>query len=361
MAAPSKSNRREFMQGQAAARALLDLTEAIEGSPVAGGSAGRDGYLLRITRRAMACEFEVLLSAGRFAEGTAAALEALDLVEALEAQLTVYRDNSEVSRLNAAACEGEVSVAANLFELLTRASQLWSDTHGAFDVTAGPLVKAWGFFHRQASVPSPAQLQTALTCVGSQHLVLDAAAQQVRFARPGMELNLGAIGKGYALDRAARLLEERGVDHCLLHGGQSSVLARGNRSLDEADGWPIAVRDPMRPQRRLAMIRLRNAALGTSGSGVQFLRYNGRRLGHILDPRTGWPADGALSATVMAPSAADADALATAFYCQGPEFAADFCRQHPGVASLLVVPAKDRDGVAVCTAGFADDQVEFLS
>lgn len=362
MAPSSKSNRREFLQGRAVGRALLDLTDAVAGpAATASPTAGRDGYLLQIARRAMACEFEVLLSAGRFPQGTQAAIEALDLVESLEAQLTVYRDSSEVSLMNARAFERDVRVEPGLFGLLCRAVELWQETGGAFDVTAGPLVKAWGFFQRQGAVPSADDLRAALARVGSSHLTLEPTARTVRYAQPGMEINLGAIGKGFALDRAADHLAAQGVDQFLLHGGQSSVLARGSQSLDEPNaGWPIGVRDPLRPQRRIALIALRNAALGTSGSGVQFFRHEGRRLGHVLDPRTGWPAEGVLSATVMAPSAADADALATALYCQGPDFAAEYCQRRPGVASLLVIPARHRDGIEVRLAGFADGQVKLL-
>lgn len=364
MAASSKSNRREFLQGRAAGRALLDLTDALPGPPTdesPDAPAGNDGYLLRISRRAMACEFEVLLSAGRFRDGTSAAILALDLVETLEDQLTVYRDTSEVARLNAGAYDRPQVVTVNLFELLTCARDLWQATGGAFDVTAGPLVKAWGFFQRQGAVPSAEDLQAALARVGSRHLLLESPTREVHFALPGMEINLGAIGKGYALDRATELLKAHQIDAFLLHGGQSSVLACGSQSLGASKlGWPVGVRDPLRPQRRLAIITLVDAALGTSGSGVQFVRHDGRRLGHVLDPRTGWPAEGVLSATVMAPSAATADALATAFYCRGPDFAAEYCAAHPGVAALLVVPAQNRDGVEIRVAGFREGQVEFV-
>lgn len=367
MTTPSKSSRREFLQGRAAGRAVLDLAEAFgaDASPKdpqapgpPGGATpagGADGYLLRIGRRAMACEFEVLLQAGEFDDGSAAAMAALDLVDELEAQLSIYRPDSEVSRLNARAALEPVSVEPGLFALLSRAVQLWRQTDGAFDVTAGPLVKAWGFFQRQAALPAPETLAAAQACTGSQHLQLDATARRVRFGVAGMEINLGAIGKGYALDRAASLLASRGVSRCLLHGGQSSVLARCSAA-DER-GWPIGIRDPLRPERRLAQIQLFNSALGTSGAGVQFFQHQGRRLGHLIDPRTGWPAEGVLSATALSPSAADADALATAFYCQGPQWSAAYCQAHPGVAALLVVPAADGTDVAVMHAGFAPGQL----
>src|SRR5262245_56683685 len=160
------------------------------------------------------------------------AVEALDLVDALENQLTVYRETSEVIYVNGRAAEDPVVVEEGLFRLLQRAVALSEDTGGAFDITAGRLSKVWGFFRRQGSMPSADDVAAALTTVGTRHLQLDAAAQSVRFLQPGLELNLGAIGKGYALDRAADALFAGGVRDFLIHGGNSSVLARGQRISD---------------------------------------------------------------------------------------------------------------------------------
>jgi thiamine biosynthesis lipoprotein len=142
----------------------------------------------------------------------------------------------------------------------------------------------------------------------------------VRFLRPGVEINPGAIGKGWAIDRAVESLAAAGVASVLVHGGQSSVRARGTQgpAVEGRHGWRVGLRHPLRPGRRLATITLDDRALGTSGSGTQFFIDRGRRVGHILDPRTGLPAEGVISATVLAESAADADALATALYVLGP-------------------------------------------
>ena len=162
---------------------------------------------------------------------------------------------------------------------------------------------------------------------------------QLRFLQAGIEINLGSIGKGYALDRAGELLAECGVDDYLLHGGNSSVLARGAHAELGADGgWSVGVRDPLHPARRLGQLRVRDRALATSGSGTQFFVHHGKRYGHMLDPRTGQPAEGVLSATVLAPTAAEADALSTAFYVMGPEQTAAYCDQHPEIAALMFCP-----------------------
>jgi thiamine biosynthesis lipoprotein len=255
-------------------------------------------------------------------------------VDRLEAQMTVYCDDSELAALNRAAFHRPVADEPRLFELFERAQRLSRETGGAFDITASPLVRCWGFFHRKGCVPSEAELAEARSRVGFEHLELDEANWTVRFRRPGMEINLGSIGKGYAVDRAAAVLKNCGLDNFLLHGGQSSVLACGNRSGEV--GWGVGIRNPLFPRRRLAMVRLRDGALGTSGSGEQFFRSQGRRYGHILDPRTGRPAEGILSVTVTAPTAAEADALATAFFVLGVEKTREYCDNHPGIGAILI-------------------------
>lgn len=308
----------------------------------------------------MACEFEVLLNAKQYAHGTETAMAALDLVDSLEAQLTVYRHDSEVSQLNSSAHAHPVEVEPRLFGLLERAAEIHRETSGAYDVTSGPLSKIWGFYRREGRVPSDVEIQQALAQVGMQHVVLDAAGQTLQFNRPGVELNLGSIGKGYALDRVAGLLQEAGIEDFLLHGGNSSVLARGTAAAnpDGKQGWWVGVRHPLRPDKRLGQIRLRDRALGTSGSGTQFFIHEGRRLGHILDPRTGRPVEGMLSTTVAAATGADADALATALYVLGPEAAIEYCRRHPGISAVSMSPAANATQANVLIWNLADDELQ---
>ncbi|HZL88793.1 MAG TPA: FAD:protein FMN transferase, partial [Pirellulaceae bacterium] len=202
------SSRRDFLTGRAAVRALGDVRDRLAPPlpPPESEQASRS-YLVSVSRDAMACTFEIALNAGQYPGGTDAAVAALDLVDRLEQQLTIYRDDSEVSRLNQRAAAEPVVVERGLFDLLLQAKQLHDETGGAIDITSGPLTKVWGFFRRQGQLPTQREIDEALSQIGSQWLELDAAARTVRFARPGMELNLGAIGKGYALDRAADYLD----------------------------------------------------------------------------------------------------------------------------------------------------------
>lgn len=360
----AKSNRRAFLKGQAAVDAILDLAQRVpaEDDAFRWSADGPASVLLHLSRRAMACNFEFFFNDRQYDHAGETAMAALDLVEELEAQMTIYRDDSELSHVNRTASDEPQVVEARLFDLLRIAVGLSRETDGAFDITSGPLSKVWGFSRRQGRIPADEELAAALARTGSAYVRLNSAHQTVQFAREGVELNLGSIGKGYALDRCAELLKEGGIDDFLLHGGGSSVLAAGSRSdaEGETNGWLVGIRHPMRPERRIAEVRLENRALGTSGSGVQFFRHQGRRYGHILDPRTGQPAEGVHSATVVASTAAMADALATAFYTMGPEKAVDFCSQRPELGMIMVLPGRRTTDVEIRTCGLAKNEIELL-
>jgi thiamine biosynthesis lipoprotein len=298
-------------------------------------------YLVHLSRRAMAGEFEVCLPVSIAGEATAAGLEALDLVQALEAQLSFFKPDSDLSEINQFAGDAAVEVEPRLFELLRWALQLGRETGGAYDLTAAPLWEAWGFARREGAIPTPEQLLAAKSKVGQEWIELDAAGKTIHFLRPGMRLNLGSIGKGYAVDRAVGHLISAGVSDFLVHGGYSSVAARGSAAGTSQAAWKIGIKDPLRDDLRLGQIELRDRALGTSGSQFQSFRHKGHRYGHILDPRTGWPAEGVLSATVLAPTAAEADALSTAFYVMGADAALNYCRQHPTIAALIFAAMPD--------------------
>jgi len=358
-----KSHRRAFLTGRAAADALAGVLNRIGGAapelPPAV-SRPRPTQLMRVSRRAMACDFEMLFNAARLRHGTPMAVGALDLVDELEDQLSVYRDTSEVSRLNQTAHQGPVTVEAGMFDLIELSLRLHHETQGAFDITSGPLSKAWGFSRRAGGIPRPEDLAAALDCVGSQHVRIDREQLTVEFLRPGVELNFGAIGKGYALDRVAQHLAARDIGEFLFHGGRSSVLGRG--ALDQIGTpavdvpWTVGIGDPIRPGKRLGQLVLRDRGLSTSGSGTQFFRHEGKRYGHILDPRTGQPVQGMLSVTVTAPTAAVADALSTAFYVLGIEGSRRYCEEHPEIGAVLVHQGQDGPP-KVEVLGIADDEI----
>jgi FAD:protein FMN transferase len=293
-------------------------------------SAARSDYWIRIHRTAMACRFEVTLASGD-ERHLGAAHAALDEVDRIEDALTWFRPASALSVLNRTAAAEPVKVHEDLFGLLGLARDLHGRTEGAFDVTSAPLSRCWGFMRREGRLPARREIAAARASVGMDGVTLDAARRTVHFLRPGMELNLGSIGKGYALQRIAALLAARGVRHALLSAGGSSVVALGGRGA----GWTVDLRSRQAGRDRLARLHLRNAALATSGAGEQSFEVDGTRYGHVIDPRTGWPASGVLSASVVTSDGATADALATAFLVGGVDLARRYCAAHAGTLAFV--------------------------
>ena len=291
------------------------------------------GHWVKVHREAMACRFEVTLpsEAARHLE---AARAALDEVDAIESQITWFRDTSELSRVNREAAAGDVAVSPGLFVLLSLCRELSSATGGAFDPASTALSRCWGFLDRRPRLPPAEEIVAARAVSGMDRVVLDSLGRTVHFASPGLELSFGAVGKGWALDRIAGSLRVRGVLRALLTAGGSSHRGWGGET------WELVLRPGGED---LGRLRLRDAALGTSGAGEQSFVAGGRRFGHVLDPRTGWPAEGVRSASVMTSEAVVADALSTAFLVGGPGLASPFCAARPGTMALLVLDADPRE------------------
>lgn len=300
--------------------------------------------LVRVSRRAMATRFEVAIPYG-VPDAIAAAEDALDLIDELEDQLTVFREHSEICRINARAAFESMPVEAKLFDLLQFCACLTRETEGAFDIAVGSMIKAWGFYDRQGRMPTPREQAAAMETTGMKHVVLDETSKLVRFRKRGLELNLGAVGKGYALDRAAELLRTKwGITSALLHGGGSSMVAIGTPPGD-ARGWAIRLRHPADDGRSLGTVQLADSALGVSAATFQHFTYNNRTLGHLLDPRVGRPAEGTASAAVVARTGAEADALSTAIYVLGESGADRLVRLRPTVGAVVLT--QDADAAAV--------------
>ncbi len=341
---PHRVNRRDLMRLR---RTAGRLGQDPNPSPPAEGATD----LLRASRPAMGSYFEVRL--GALTPGAAELAEnTLDLIDRLESQLTVYRSDSEVSQLNALAHEGPVVVEEGLFRLLELAVTLGNATGGAYDVTTGALSEAWGFFRGPKRVPGPETLAEARARTGQQHLRLDPEKRTVAFDRPGVVINLGSIGKGYAIDRAIEIISKHWwPTSALVHGGRSSLYAYGSPPGWFGGRWEVVVRNPFAPEVPLGMLRLRNRGMGTSGTSFQSFEHEGRVYGHILDPRTGEPAFGPASVTVLAPTAAMADALSTAFYLLGAEAAEAYVAEHQDIGAIFVEQGSSDRSPKVLTLG----------
>lgn len=272
-----------------------------------------------LARHAMATRFELVLHGENPVALRAAGEEALAEIDRIEAQLSLYRPTSEIAHVNTRAARETVRVSPEVFALLERARDLSNSTGGAFDITIAPLVRCWGFMGGTGAMPDPQTIAEARAKVGFNQVELDRHTFTVRFARDGVMLDLGAIGKGHAIERAVELLRDAGVTSALLHGGTSTVHAIGQ----QADGtpWRIALeRPPASPESAaelLASIPLVDEALSVSAVWGRSFDDGGRRYGHVIDPRTGQPTEAALLCALVLPSATETDALSTALLTLG--------------------------------------------
>lgn len=300
----------------------------------------------------MATQFEILVPT-EFRGLIEFAHQALDEVRRLEGLLSYFDPASRVSELNRDAAMRPVAVEPELFELLERSLRIGADTEGAFDVAAGAVWSCWGFHQRQGRVPDRSEIEAALARTGSDGLELRTEDRTVRFLKSGLEINLGSIGKGFALDRSARILQNAGFEQALLHAGNSSFLAWGDPGKC-GGGWRVGVRHPLHRESDLLALELKEVGMATSGVGEQYFEVDGRRYGHILDPRTGEPVLHHLSVTTFAPDAAWADALSTAFFVMTPEEIEVYCSRHHEVGAIVVPAIDEGERLQVLRFGTAE-------
>lgn len=359
----STANRRDFLAGRALRDEIVtvgqSVGEAILGEADEPRREPTSGATVRLATAAMATNFAVILNEAHRDDPRQPlrwASEALDVVHRLEEQISVYRPHTELSQLNRQAASHPMPVERRLFELLCLARDISRETAGCFDPTSGQLIALWRQCRKEARLPTDTEIAERLALVGMQHVAFGADdPSSITYDRPGVELNLGSIGKGYALDRAAEILNEHDLTEWLIQGGHSSVIARGGHN--ELPGWPVGLRNPLLPQRRFGTILLCDQALATSGTAVQHFRFEGKRYGHIIDPRTGWPVDNMLSVTVLAPTAAEADALSTAFFVGGVELAERYCSNHRSVSALLIPPPSGGQRLEPVNLGIPPEQI----
>ena len=288
--------------------------------------------MVRLSVSAMACDVRARVPRRLYQSGQAA--DILQQVHALEQQMTVYRDDSEISQINKRAALQPIQVEPKLYELFERCRGWHQSSEAAFDITSGPLIRCWGFRHRKGEHPDPDDLQQARRKVGMHHVRFDRRERTLAFDQLGIELNLGAVGKGYALDRLAESYRRCGLRSILLDAGRSSVRAVGRPPW--ADAWRLDIGHPLFGEHSIATVWARDAGLSTSGIADQFFVKDGVRYGHILDPRTGLPVSGMLQVTALADSATEAEALSTAFFVNGLEWTTRFCERHRAVGAIVI-------------------------
>jgi thiamine biosynthesis lipoprotein len=246
---------------------------------------------------------------------------AFDEVRRLDELLSNYRPESEWSQVNRFAADKPVQVSPELFALLQQCVEYSRESEGAFDITVGPLMKVWGFYKGSGHLPHRPEILAALAKVGYRHIQLDPAARTVRFDRQGVEIDPGGVGKGYAVDRMVEVLRRNGVTSALVAGSASSVFGLGAPP-EEPKGWQVKIKDPWNQSKTAAEVWLKDMSLSTSGSYEKFFRAEGKVYAHIMDPRTGYPAQGSVSVSVMSPHTLDSEVWAKPYFVNGRQWAA---------------------------------------
>jgi thiamine biosynthesis lipoprotein len=263
--------------------------------------------------------------------------EVFEEVDRLDEQMSNYKPESELSAINRMAASRPVVVESGLFHLLEISVGRSEETGGAFDITVGPLMKSWGFFRGRGRLPTRAEISQVLKRVGYQHLKLDAERRTIRFDEGGVEIDLGGIAKGYAVDRAVEILRSNGITSALVSSGMSSIYALGSPPGEH--GWKITVRAPYNAHEAGDVLHLQNYSVSISGNYEKFLKIAGKNYCHIMNPHNGWPVEGMLSTAVLAPTGTDTDGRSAGFFVMGLERARKCLDLHPNLAVIFYLPS----------------------
>jgi FAD:protein FMN transferase len=269
------------------------------------------------SRISMACEYAIE-AYGPDADALPRIVqEAFDEVDRIDRLMSHYKSDSPLSRVNREAAQHPVAVDPELFDFIVEAMRYHRDSNGAFDITVGPLMKAWGFFGGDGRMPTEAERAAARRLVGGGHVILDPVSRTIAFDELGVELDLGGIAKGYAVDRVVGLLTRRQIPAALISAGGSTIYALG--APPGHDGWTVTIQDPIDSRKIALTLQLKDRAVSVAGSSEKSFEAGGVRYSHIMDPHTGAPVQGVLSVVVLSRTGTDGDALDDAFFVLGPE------------------------------------------
>lgn len=294
-------------------------------------------------RPAMGTTFTIFVYAADQEQATEYFEIAFDEIERVEEALSDYRPTSELSRINRLAANETVTTDPEVFKFLQTSMEFSRRSDGAFDITVGPLMRAWGFFRGKGHYPTPEELSNARKSTGWEHVHLDPEKRTVHFDQQGMSLDPGGIGKGYAVERVVNLFREAGVKTALIDAGSSTIYAMG--APPGKNGWTIQVPRPGDRTRSISTVLLRDTSLSTSGNYEKFFMLNGKIYCHIMDPRTGEPIQGTLQTTVITPNATDSDALSLIMFVMGGEKSEKLLNEIPGTSGMWVLGEPQKSNV----------------
>jgi thiamine biosynthesis lipoprotein len=305
----------------------------------ASASCAAAPQLYRESRRIMGTFCEVQAYDSNPARARAAIAAALDEMARVDRLLSNYDPSSELSIMNREAGRAPFHVPAELFRFITACRQYYENTSGTFDPAVGSLVRVWGFFSRHPGMPAAAEIAAAKATSGFDKIQLNDIDETVRYTAPGLEMDPGGVGKGYAVDRAVAILRRWHVRSALVSAGGSSLYGLGHPP--GRRGWRVAISNPSNPGRALAFVQLRDNSLSTSGVAEQSVTVGSRRYSHIFDPRTGAPVENMCQVTVVAPGGMETDALTKPAFILSREHTIEVLKHYPDAHALRLEGACD--------------------
>ena len=255
-------------------------------------------------------------------------------IKRIENLMSIYKEGSEVSSLNREAGKSALKVSPEVFEVIKKSLYYSEISEGAFDITVGVLEEAWGFEDKEYRLPPAEELRRDLRLVNYKDILLDEERETIRFRKKGMKIDLGGVAKGYAVEEAIKELRKEGVRKALVNAG-GDIQGMGERE------WKIGLKHPLKKGEILTTLKLRNQAVATSGDYEKFFFKEGRRYHHLIDPRTGKPAQGSMSVTILAPGATIADILATAVFVLGPSKGMELIEKLENVEGIIVTSERE--------------------
>jgi len=295
------------------------------------------------SRVSMACTYTVVLYGKDPKQLPLITSAALDEADRIDALMSNYKPESPLSQINREAGKGPVRVEPELFRFLKRCVEYSRESDGAFDVTVGPLMKTWGFFRDEGRVPWSFEIWNVLRRVGYQHLKLDDRQRTIQFEREGMEIDLGGIAKGYAVDRIVELLREQKIESAFVSAGGSTIYGLGTPP--DCPGWEVKLRDPLSPhdpKKSATSVLLKDRCLSVSGNYEKFFVVRGVTYSHIMNPKTGRPVENRLSVVVLTENGTDGDALDDSFYVLGMEKSKALLVKYPNTEVFFFLPGGEK-------------------
>ena len=318
------------------ATALLPGTAAVEHAQL---------FHHEASRISMACEYAIEAYGPDADRLPRIVDEAFDEVDRIDRLMSHYKPDSPLSRINREAAQHPVAVEPELFDFIAAAMRYHHASGGAFDITVGPLMKAWGFFRGEGRVPSDDELAAARHHVGGAHVMLNPISKTIGFDEPGVELDLGGIAKGYAVDRVVDVLRRREIAAALVSAGGSTIYGLG--APPGRDGWDVTIQDPIDRRKIALTVHLKDGALSIAGSSEKSFEAGGLTYSHIMDPRSGRPVQGVLSVAVLSSTGTAGDALDDAFFVLGPEGSRAYLSQLRDTEAFFFLPDASRGWTVV--------------